>query len=115
MAFALFVVWWGGVLSLDGALASALPHHRYETAALLYPDVYYPGLPGWVLASVQPFSVGVWAALLGWMLLLSVAVGVASARHAARRGRPPVRVAAAVVVAAFVVATVAEAVASLLA
>lgn len=115
VALALLLAWWVGVTALDGALASALPYRRYETAALLYPDVYYPGLPGWILASVQPFSAGVWAALGGWMLLLSIAVGVGSARYADRRGRSPVRVAAAVVVAAFVVATVAEAVASLLA
>lgn len=115
MVLALLLAWWGGVLYLDGALAAALPYHRYETVALLYPDVYYPGLPGWILASVQPFSAGVWAALLGWMLLLSIAVGVGSARYAARRRRSPVRVAAAVVVATFVVVTVAEAVASLLA
>lgn len=112
-ALALLLAWWAGVRYLDGALAAALPYHRYETVALLYPDVYYPGLPGWILASVQPFAAGVWAALLGWLLLLSVAIGVGSARYAARGSRSPVRVAAAVVTATFVVVTFAEVLASL--
>lgn len=111
-ALASLLAWWGGVVALDGALAAALPYHRYETAALLYPDVYYPGLPGWILASVQPFSVGVWLALLGWMLLLSAAIGALSVRYASPRGRSPLVVATAVVVVLFVATTVAEAVAT---
>lgn len=114
-ALASLLAWWGGVVALDGALAEALPYHRYETAALLYPDVYYPGLPGWILASVQPSSVGVWLALLGWMLLLSTVIGAVSVRYASPRGRSPLVVATAVVVALFVATTAAEAVASLVA
>lgn len=108
-ALALLLVWWSGVQYLDGALAAELPYRRYETVALLYPDVYYPGLPGWYLAMVQPFSAGVWAALLGWLLVLSVAIGAGAVRYATSRGRSPSVIATAVVVALFVVTTVVEA------
>lgn len=67
VTLALFLLWWGGVRYLDGTLAAALPYHRYETVALLYPDVYYPGLLGWIVASTQPFTIGVWLVFwAGW-------------------------------------------------
>lgn len=109
VALALLLVWWGGVQYLDGALAAELPYRRYETVALLYPDVYYPGLPGWYLAAVQPSAAGVWAALFGWLLVLSVAIGAGAVRYATARGRSPPVIATAVVVALFVVTTVVEA------
>lgn len=109
VALALLLVWWGGVQYLDGALAAELPYRRYETVALLYPDVYYPGLPGWYLAMLQPFSAGVWAALFGWLLVLSVAIGASAVRYATARGRSPSVIATAAVVALFVVTTVVEA------
>lgn len=63
-------VWWVGVLVIDGALAERLPYDQYETIALLYPAVFSPGLPGWILAHVQPFHYGVFVVLFAWLIAL---------------------------------------------
>lgn len=114
VAFGLLIVWWGGVLQIDGALATRFPYHRYETLALLYPDVFYPALPGWILAHVQPSAVGFWFVVLGWMIALSVAIGSGAARYASGRNRSPTVTALVFVGAVFVAMTLLEAAAAVL-
>lgn len=114
VALSAFVAWWAGILYLDGLLAMALPYDQYQLVALLYPDVYYPGLPGWILAQGQPFSIAIWPVAIGWMLVLSVTIGAGAVRYASGRGRSPPNTAAVAVVMLFVAVTVIEAVATLL-
>lgn len=102
-------VWWGAILLLDGAIAATVPYDRYETIALLYPDVFYPALPGWILAHAQPFSAGVYVVSIGWTIALSAVIGAASAGLASRYELPPAPTAVALVLALFVVLTVVEA------
>lgn len=109
VALLTLVLWWAGVIYLDGLLAEELPYHRYETVALLYPGVFYPGLPGWVLAGIQPFSLGVFVAAIGWMVVLSAAIGTATTWYATRRGLSPLSTAAASVIVLFITTTVVEA------
>lgn len=113
-ALVVLIAWWASILYLDGALAQMLPYDQYELVALLYPDVYYPALPGWILAQIQPFTVGVWFVALGWMLGLSVVIGAAATRFAFGRGLSSVTTAAVFVVLLFVAATAIEAAAQLL-
>lgn len=113
-ALAMLVVWWGGILYLDGVLAASFPYHQYETLTLLYPGIFYPALPGWILAHAQPFSIGFWLVVLGWMIVLSMAIGAGVARYACGHNQSPTAIAAVFVVALFVAVTVIEAVAILL-
>lgn len=107
--------WWGALLWLDGAIAAALPYRQYETVALFYPGVFYPALPGWMLAHVQPFTLGVYVVTLGWMVALSAAIGYAAAKVAPRYEVSPPTAATALVAGLFVALTVAEAAAALVA
>lgn len=107
--------WWIGILALDGALSMILSYDQYQLAALLYPEVYYPALPGWILAHSQPTAIGVWLVALGWMLTLSVAIGAAAVRYPVVRSSSPTVTAAVFVVALFVAVAVLEAAATLLA
>lgn len=111
----LLAAWWVGILYLDGALSTTLPYDQYETVGLLYPDVYYPALPGWILAHAQPFSIGVWIVAVGWMVTLAVAIGTGAARYAGRRDRSPTTTAVEAVAVLFVVVTAIEAAVTLLA
>lgn len=113
-AFGLLIVWWGGVLRLDGALATRFPYHRYETLTLLYPDVFYPALPGWILAHAQPSAVGFRSVVLGWTIALSVVIGSVAARYASGRNRSPTVTAVVFVGALFVAVTLLEAAAAVL-
>lgn len=115
VALVLFAVWWVAILRLDSSLALLLPYHRYELVALLYPEIYYPVLPGWILASAQPYGWGVWVAALGWMLLLSLAIGAGATKVASERGLRPASTAAAAIGGLFVLFTVVEAVGTLFA
>lgn len=123
VALAMLVAWWGGVLYLDGVLAAKLPYGQYEAVALLYPDVFYPGVPGMALAEVLFFlnvhvvlgGLTFYVALLGWTILLSVAIGAGAVRYASGRDRSPTVTAAAAVVALFVAVTVIEAAVTLVA
>ena len=81
-ALAALLAWWGGVAWLDGVLAANPPYRRYETVALPYPDVFYPGVPGLVLAHAQPFYVGYYVALVGGVVGLAVAFVLAAAVEA---------------------------------
>lgn len=114
VALAVLIAWGVGITYLDGVLAEMMPYDQYETVALLYPSVFYPALPGWILAQFQPFSIGVWIVTIGWMIVLSVIIGLGATRYAFRRGSSPNYTAAAFVVALFVVVTVLEAAATLL-
>lgn len=122
-ALVALLVWWGGVTSLDGALAMRLPYDRYETVALLYPDVFYPGVPGLYLTDalysldvdVVLGSLTYVVGLLGWMVALSAAIGAGAVWYAPRLDRSPTIIAVAAVVALFVVITATEAVATLVA
>lgn len=114
VALVALVAWWGGVLHLDGALAAKFPYRQYETLSLLYPDAFYPALPGWVLAHAQPFAVGFWLVVLGWLIALPVAIGAGATKFASERGRSPRVVAFAFVLGLFVALTVAEAAVALL-
>lgn len=105
----MLVLWWAGILYLDGALAQMLPYDQYEMVALLYPEVYYPALPGWILAHAQPFSIGVWLVAIGWMVALSMAIGAAATRYATELHLSPVTAAAAFVALLFVAVTILEA------
>lgn len=110
----MLILWWVGILYLDGALVQMMPYDQYKTVALLYPEIYYPALPGWMLAHAQPFSLGVLFVTGGWMIVLSVAIGAVATRYASTRSSSPVPTAAAFVVVLFVAATVIEAAAMLL-
>lgn len=114
IALVALLVWWGSMIIVDSMAARMVPYHQYETLALLYPNVFYPGLPGWVLASVQPFSLGVWVVALGWMLLVSVSIGAVAVRFGPDLGLSPNVSAVGVVGALFVLVTVGEAVVSLI-
>lgn len=113
VALALLVAWWAGVGYLDGALAAALPYERYETATLLYPEIYYPLLPGWIVAGSQPFAIGLYAIVAGWMIALSVGIGTMAARIAAGRDLSATAASAGIVVGLFVFFTAVEAVVGL--
>lgn len=113
-AFVMLLVWWGGILHLDGVLAARFPYHQYEILALLYPDVFYPALPGWILAHAQPFSIGFWLVAFGWMIALPVGIGVVAARYASGHSQSPTAIATVFVLALFVAVTVIEAAATLL-
>lgn len=115
VSLVLLAVWWVSILSLDDALSGRLPYDQYETVGLLYPNVYYPAFPGWILAHAQPFSIGVWIAVVGWMVALVVAIGTGAARYADRRDRSPTTTAVEAVAVLFVVVTAVEAAATLLA
>lgn len=106
-----FAAWWAGLLYLDGVVARRLPYSQYETISLLYPDIFYPVLPGWILAHAQPFAVGLYLVTLGWMIVLIVAVGAVSARLASRQGWSPWGTPVAVIAVLFVLLTVGEAIA----
>lgn len=114
LALLLLILWWGGVLLLDGMLAAELAYQQYETVALLYPDVFYPGLPGWILAHVQPFYLGFYLVAIGWMVALSAAIGAGATWYATRRGRSALATAAVFVIVLFVTVTGIEAIAMLL-
>lgn len=121
VVLATLLAWWVVVLALDGALTATFPYDRYETFALLYPDAFYPGIPGLLLAEFlaglglealfggRTFFVGV----VGWLILLAAAVGTGVARLASRRGRSPTATAAATVGGLVVVVSLLEAVATL--
>lgn len=115
VALAVLVVWWGFTLYIDGVVLRTVPYHQYETVALLYPEIYYPALPGWALAHAQPFSWGIWVVTLGWMVLLSAAIGVSVTRYASGSETSPSIVAIGCVVGLFVAVTALEAAATLLA
>lgn len=115
VALGMLIAWWVGILYLDGALAAKLPYHQYEMAALLYPDVFYPALPGWILAHAQPFAIGFWLVALGWMLALPVAIGAGAVNVASRYEVSSTATAATFVVALFVIVTILEAAATVLA
>lgn len=121
VVLAALLTWWLGVPLLDGALAAEFPYDRYETLALLYPDAFYPGVPGLLLAEALA-ALGLRAAFDGltffvgffsWLILLSAAIGAVVARLASRRGRSPTAMAAATVIGLFVVVSALEAVAAL--
>lgn len=105
-----FAAWWAGILYLDGVVARRLPYSQYETVSLLYPDIFYPVLPGWILAHAQPFAVGVYLVTLGWVIALVGTVGAGSARLASRRGWSPWGTAVAVIAILFVLFTAGEAI-----
>lgn len=98
---------------LDSIAARMVPYNQYEMLALLYPNVFYPALPGWFLASVQPFSMGVWIVTGAWMILLSVVIGAVAVRYGPELKWSPSMSAAGLVVTLFVLVTVVEAAASL--
>lgn len=104
-----FGVWWAGILYLDGVLATRFPYSQYETIALLYPDLFYPVLPGWILGHAQPFGVGVFLISLGWLILLAGAIGAGSARLASRQDWSPWVTPVAVIAVLFALLTVVEA------
>lgn len=110
VVLALFAVWWGGTITIDSALARRLPYERYEVVALLYPDVYYPALPGWFIGGFQPFPGAFWVVVVGWMLVLSVGIGYGVASFATARGRSPSWSAVVFVAALFLAVTTIEAV-----
>lgn len=105
-----FGVWWAGIMYLDGLIATKFPYSQYETIALLYPDIFYPLLPGWILAHAQPFGIGVYVVSLGWMILLVVGVGIGSARLASRQGWSPWVTPVAVIAILFAIFTAGEAI-----
>lgn len=109
------IAWWGGVTFIDGYLAQNLPYNQYSMVALLYPDIYYPGLPGWVLAHAQPFAAGLWVVTLGWLVLLSGGIGAGALKLPADRALAPTKNAIAIVVGLFAVATIIEAIVTLVA
>lgn len=100
------------MIVVDSMAARMFPYGQYETLALLYPNVFYPGLPGWILASAQPFSIGVWIVAVGWMVVVSLIIGAVAVRFAPEWGVSPNVSAVVVVVALFVLVTVVEAAAS---
>lgn len=107
--------WWVGILYLDGTLSTMLPYDQYQQIALLYPEIYYPALPGWILATSQPFALGVWLVALGWMLILSAAIGAAATRYPVVSRSSPVATAVGFVVVLFVAVTILEAAVTLVA
>lgn len=113
-ALVAFLVWWIGVSYLDGILAQSFPYERYATIGLLYPEVFYPGIPGLALAGgISALGFGGWAlwiGLLGWIVVLSAILGAGATWYAAERGGSPVRIAVTAVVGLFVAFTVMEAV-----
>lgn len=115
IALLVLMVWWIGIPYLDGALGVMLPYDQYEMVALLYPDIYYPALPGWILAHAQPYSLGVVLVAASWMTALSVIIGAAAAKYAVARNSSPAVTATAFVIALFIAVTVLEAAATLLA
>lgn len=115
IALLVLMVWWIGIPYPDGALRVMLPYDQYEMVALLYPDIYYPALPGWILAHAQPYSLGVVLVAASWMTALSVIIGAAAAKYAVARNSSPAVTATAFVIALFIAVTVLEAAATLLA
>lgn len=113
-ALVVLMMWWVGILYLDGALALMLPYDQYSLVSLLYPDVYYPALPGWALAHAQPYSFGVLVVAIGWMVVLSGAIGAGATKVASDRNLSPTISAAAIVIALFVVVTAIEAAVALI-
>lgn len=111
-ALVALLLWWVSMIVVDSAAARMFPYHQYETLALFYPNVFYPGLPGWILASAQPFSVGVWIAAIGWMIAVSFIIGAVAVRFGPEWEVSPNVSAVVVVVALFVLVTVVEAAAS---
>lgn len=118
LALLALLTWWFAVRTLDHFLAARLPYEEYSRLALLYSEVFYPGIPG-VLLSEGLHAVGVhhvlgWStylvSLLGWVVVLAIVIGFASDRFARRRNRSPVGMAALAVVGLFVVCTVLEAI-----
>jgi hypothetical protein len=113
--------WWGVLLFVEDALITKMPYEQYRMVALLYPEVFYPGVPGMVLAELLllvgadilfgglTFYVG----LFGWVVALSVAIGVAAEKYAPAHGLSPSVTAAGSVLALFVAIIIAEAVAFL--
>lgn len=121
LALLALLTWWFAVRTLDHFLAARLPYEEYSRLALLYSEVFYPGIPG-VLLSEGLHAVGVhhvlgWStylvSLLGWIVVLAIVIGFASDRFARRRNRSSVSVAALAVVGLFVLCTVFEAIAGL--
>lgn len=113
IALVTLLVWWVSMIVVDSMAARMVPYNQYETLALLYPNVFYPGLLGWMLASAQPFSLGVWLVALGGMLVVSVSIGAVAERFGSGSGLSPHVSAAGVVGALFVLVTVSEAAISL--
>lgn len=113
VALAVLLVWWVSMTILDLMAARMVPYNQYEVLALLYPNVFYPALPGWFLASFQPFSTGVWIVTGAWMILLSVVIGVVAVRYGPKQDASPNVSAAGLVVALLLLVTVVEAAASL--
>lgn len=112
IALVALLVWWASTIVVDSMAARMFPYDQYETLALLYPNVFYPGLPGWILASAQPFSIGVWIVAIGWMMVVSLIIGAVAVRFGPEWGVSPNVSAVVVVGALFVVVTVVEAAAS---
>jgi len=120
-ALVTLLAWWGVLLFVEDALITKMPYEQYRMVALLYPEVFYPGVPGMVLAELLllvgadilfgglTFYVG----LFGWVVALSVAIGVAAEKYAPANGLSPSVTAAGSVLALFVAIVIAEAVAFL--
>ena len=122
-AFLVLVVWWAGIGYLDDFVASSLPYNQYATVSLFYPEVFYPGIPGLLLAETL-FVVGLSAifggltyevGLFGWMVILPIGLGVGSTWFGERHDRSPTKVVVIALGGLFVFFTVVEAVGSLLA
>lgn len=116
-ALAALLAWWGVLLFVEDALTTRMPYEQYRTVALLYPGVFYPGVPGMVLAELLLLAgadvlfgdLTFYVGLFGWVLALSVAIGAAAEKYAPDPS--PSVTAAGSVVALFVAITVVEAVA----
>lgn len=118
-ALATLLAWWGILLFVEDALTTRMPYEQYQTVALLYPGVFYPGVPGMLLAELLLLAgadilfggLTFYVGLFGWVVALSVAIGVAAGKYAPERGLSPSATAAGSVVVLFVAITVIEAVA----
>lgn len=109
VSLVLFILWWGGIIFLDGVFAATFPYQQYETIALLYPDVFYPGLPGWYLTQIPPFPFSLYIVAIGWMIVLSVVIGTIAAWYSDRSGHSSLVTAAAIVILMFIMMTGIEA------
>lgn len=118
-ALVTLLAWWGLLLFVEDALTTRMPYEQYRIVALLYPEVFYPGVPGMVLAELLLLSgadvlfgdLTFYVGLFGWVVALSVAIGAAGEKYAPEHGLSPSVTTAGSVVALFVVITVAETVA----
>ena len=120
-ALAMLLAWWGVLLFVEDALTMRIPYEQYRTIALLYPGVFYPGVPGMVLAELLLLAgadvlfdgLTFYVGLFGWVVALSTAIGAAAEKYAPEGGPSPSVTAAGSVFALFVAITVVEAVAVL--